>query len=208
MRHNSDFTVDCNQMLLVTFKFLESSKIVMKNTNILNMTTGIFLISSILLIPLAGKTYYRNWAFAIETNQTHTNGELNVLKTNLTRADNHSITPDVSINPQNNRMDPDTFGTNSSDEQSSDHISSVVKELTGASSSKILNYPITDLAPEDIVKVLNKLPVTDLYKVLSEINQNSFTKLINEKLSPGQVNQVIARLPPDEQHNIENRVAT
>jgi hypothetical protein len=168
------------------------------------------LTSIILLLLFAGNrhSYIPKSIFAIEANGTNANSNVDNLTSNKSVVNGSSVAPDVSVNTENNKMSPDTFGTTSPDEQNTDYINNIVKELSSASSSKIANYPINDISSDDIVRVLNKLSVTDLYKVLSGINQNSFMNLLNEQLSPDQVNQILDRLPADKKQSIENRVTS
>ena len=72
----------------------------------------------------------------------------------------------------------------------------IVQEIIDLNETEIKDYPLTDLAPEELKEVLNMLDSGNLSKVLLNIPIEEI-KEIQKQLSSNEFNKILNRLPND-----------
>lgn len=102
------------------------------------------------------------------------------------------------------RMSTAELGSpNDISQKSLSNVQRVINELDDATSDEVATYPINDLSPDLLVKVLNGLSVESLYKVLHNLPHDQLKILLVDKLTPQESKKILDRLPQLEKIDIQ-----
>jgi len=113
----------------------------------------------------------------------------------------------LAFNQTNNtdKMSTGELGPNQLGPTPLSNIQRIINELGNATSDEIATYPINDLSPEVLIKVLNGLSVNNLYKVLHNLPHDELKTLLVDNLTPQESKQILNRLPQGEKADIQNK---
>ena len=82
----------------------------------------------------------------------------------------------------------------------------VKEELSKLSPNEIADYPLTDLSPDTLLKVFSTLDITNLEKVLKNLNPDTLREILNKKISQDNSKEILNRLSPTKIKEILERL--